>query len=162
LSGPAALRLSQYIVKAKKKYEAEYITVTIDVFPDNTEQEVEELLLNAAKQEPNKAVRNVWKQFIKERYMLFLLEQSAIDTNLTHHQLPTKLTPQCAMSLKAFPITANGSLPMEKAFITGGGVSLKEVHPKTLPSKKMDGLYFCGEVLDIHGYTGGYNITAAF
>lgn len=162
LSGPAALRLSQYIVKAKKKYKAEYITVTIDVFPDNTEQEVEELLLNAAKQEPNKAVRNVWKQFIKERYMLFLLEQSAIDTNLTYHQLSKKLITQFAMSLKAFPIKVRGTLPIEKAFITGGGVSLKEVHPKTLTSKKMDGLYFCGEVLDIHGYTGGYNITAAF
>src|SRR5699024_10492339 len=152
----------QYIVKAKKKYKAEYITVTIDVFPDNTEQEIEELLLNAAKQEPNKAVRNVWKQFIKERYMLFLLEQSAIDTNLTYHQLSKKLITQFAMSLKAFPIKVSGTLPIEKAFITGGRVSLKEVHPKTLTSKKMGGLYFCGEVLDIHGYTRGYNITAAF
>lgn len=162
LSGPAALRLSQYIVKAKKKYQAEYIIVTIDVFPDNTEQEVEELLLSAAKQGPNKAVRNVWKQLVPERYLLFLLEQSAIDTDLTYHQLPKKLISQFTKNLKTFPIKVTGTLPIEKAFITGGGVSLKEVHPKTLTSKKVAGLYFCGEVLDIHGYTGGYNITAAF
>src|SRR5699024_3887093 len=71
LSGPAALRLSQYIVKAKKKYEAEYITDTIYVFPDNTEQEVEELLLNAAKQEPNKAVRNVGNNSLKNDICYF-------------------------------------------------------------------------------------------
>src|SRR5699024_12835750 len=77
-------------------------------------------------------------------------------------KLSKKLITHFAMSLKAFPSKVRGTLPIEKAFITGGGLSLKEVHPKTLTSKKMDGLYFCGEVLDIHGYTGGYNITAAF
>lgn len=162
LSGPAALRLSQYVVKAKKKYKANYITVTIDVFPDETAQAVEQLLYNAAKQEPNRAIRNVWKQLISERYVLFLLEQLGINTDVTFHQLTKKSIAQFATSLKAFQVKVTGTLPIEKAFITGGGVSLKEVHPKTLASKKMPGLYFCGEVLDIHGYTGGYNITAAF
>ncbi|MNJ05139.1 hypothetical protein D3C73_1662630 [compost metagenome] len=46
--------------------------------------------------------------------------------------------------------------------MTGGGVHLKEIEPKTMQSRLMQGLYFCGEILDIHGYTGGYNITAAF
>jgi predicted flavoprotein YhiN len=55
----------------------------------------------------------------------------------------------------------DGTLPLEKAFVTGGGVCVKEIDPKTMQSKKMSGLYFCGEILDIHGYTGGYNITAA-
>ncbi len=55
----------------------------------------------------------------------------------------------------------NGTLSIDKAFVTGGGVSIKEIEPKTMASKKMNGLFFCGEVLDIHGYTGGYNITSA-
>lgn len=55
----------------------------------------------------------------------------------------------------------NGTLSLEKAFVTGGGVSIKEIDPKKMASKKKDGLYFCGEILDIHGYTGGYNITSA-
>jgi hypothetical protein len=55
----------------------------------------------------------------------------------------------------------NGTLSLEKAFVTGGGVSVKEVEPQTMASKLVDGLYFCGEILDIHGYTGGYNITSA-
>ena len=63
--------------------------------------------------------------------------------------------------LKNFTFEVNGSLPMEKAFVTGGGVSIKEIVPNTMQSKLMHGLFFCGEILDIHGYTGGYNITCA-
>ena len=55
----------------------------------------------------------------------------------------------------------HGTQSLEKAFVTGGGVSVKEIEPKTMASKKKEGLYFCGEILDIHGYTGGYNITSA-
>ena len=62
---------------------------------------------------------------------------------------------------KDFRFTVNGTQPLEKAFVTGGGVSVKEIHPKEMASKLMNGLYFCGEILDIHGYTGGYNITSA-
>lgn len=69
---------------------------------------------------------------------------------------------ELAQELKHFQIKVNGTLSIEKAFITGGGVSLKEIVPNQMASKFMDGLYFCGEILDIHGYTGGFNITAAF
>jgi hypothetical protein len=58
-------------------------------------------------------------------------------------------------------IKVNGTLPLEKAFVTGGGVSVKEIEPQTMGSKIMNGLFFCGEILDVHGYTGGYNITSA-
>ena len=59
-------------------------------------------------------------------------------------------------------VSTSGTLSLEEAFITGGGVHVKEVDPRTMESKLMRGLYFCGEILDVHGYTGGYNITAAF
>jgi predicted flavoprotein YhiN len=64
--------------------------------------------------------------------------------------------------VKEFPVRVNGTLSIEEAFVTGGGVHVKEIDPRTMGSKVMRGLYFCGEVLDVHGYTGGYNITAAF
>ncbi|MFP3427657.1 NAD(P)/FAD-dependent oxidoreductase, partial [Pseudoalteromonas sp. SIMBA_162] len=66
-----------------------------------------------------------------------------------------------AHELVSFEMDVHGTLPLEKAFVTGGGVSVKEIEPKTMASKKKVGLYFCGEILDIHGYTGGYNITSA-
>jgi predicted flavoprotein YhiN len=64
--------------------------------------------------------------------------------------------------MKAFTFRADGTRSLKEAFVTGGGIHLKEIYPKTMESKLLPGLFFCGEVLDIHGYTGGYNITAAF
>lgn len=162
VSGPAALRLSQYIVKALKKYNANYITMTIDLFPDQSEQNVIDSLFAISKKEPNKALRNVWKSLIPERYLLFLMDKIGLDAKITYHQLSKQKGQKLAQLLKGFPMKIDGTLSIEKAFITGGGISLKEIYPKTLASKKMEGLFFCGEILDIHGYTGGYNITAAF
>jgi len=67
-----------------------------------------------------------------------------------------------ASLIKGFSITIVRTFPLEKSFVTGGGVHLKEINPKTMESKKINGLYFAGELLDINGYTGGFNITAAF
>ncbi|TLS39047.1 NAD(P)/FAD-dependent oxidoreductase [Pseudalkalibacillus caeni] len=162
LSGPAVLRCSQYAVKALKKYDAQYIPLRIDSLPDQNEEEVFQQLARLAKDEPNKALKNVWKGIVPERYLLFLLDQIALSPDTNFHHLPKEKIRELAKQLKQFTIKINGSLSIEKAFVTGGGVSLKEIHPKEMASKLMEGLYFCGEVLDIHGYTGGYNITAAF
>ncbi len=79
---------------------------------------------------------------------------------MTH--LPNTLLEQIVRLIKAFPLSIRGTLPLEQATVTGGGVSVKDVDPKTLASKRCEGLYFCGEVLDVHAHTGGYNITVAF
>src|SRR5699024_9187749 len=63
--------------------------------------------------------------------------------------------------MKSFTFEVHGSLPIEKAFVTGGGVSIKEIVPNTMQSKKMQRVYICGEFCDIHIYTSGYNITSA-
>ena len=78
------------------------------------------------------------------------------------NQLNDKTLQSIIEHIKDFRFKVNGSLPIEKAFVTAGGISLKEINPKTMKSKKIDNLYFAGEVMDIHAYTGGYNITCAF
>ena len=65
-------------------------------------------------------------------------------------------------TLKHFSIPLAGTLPVEAAIVTAGGVSLKEIDPKTMASRKVKGLYFAGEVMDVDGYTGGFNLQAAF
>nr|WP_302328492.1 NAD(P)/FAD-dependent oxidoreductase [Salirhabdus salicampi] len=162
ISGPAALRLSQYVVKALKKFKADSIPVTIDCFPDEQEEQVFQTLLKKAKESPKKTVKHVWKGIVPERYLFFLLKEANIKEDETYNHLTTKSVRALAHYLKAFTVQVNGTLSIEKAFITGGGVSLKEIVPNEMRSKKMNGLYFCGEILDIHGYTGGFNITAAF
>ena len=64
--------------------------------------------------------------------------------------------------LKHFPLTAVGVRPVEEAIVTSGGVKVSEINPSTMESKLVSGLYFAGEVIDIDGYTGGYNLQAAF
>ncbi|WP_100487905.1 NAD(P)/FAD-dependent oxidoreductase [Sporolactobacillus pectinivorans] len=162
LSGPAILRLSQFVVKALKKYKVSAVEIRIDTFPDCSLDEINRHLLHLAQLSPKKEIRNVWKGIVPERYLLFLLDQAGVSPGINFSQLSKESIRKTAGLLKAFPVQVNGTLPIEKAFITGGGISLKEINPKTMESKIMPGLYFCGEIMDIHGYTGGYNITSAF
>ncbi|WP_188206478.1 BaiN/RdsA family NAD(P)/FAD-dependent oxidoreductase [Alkalibacillus aidingensis] len=162
ISGPAALRLSQYVVKALKKHQSNHIKVSIDCFPDLTEQELMNQFMNLSKQSPNKSIKQVWKPVIQERVLLYLMELVELDPMTTYHHLEKRKVTDLAHKMKHFEFNVNGTLSIEKAFITGGGVSLKEIIPNQMASKLMDRLYFCGEILDIHGYTGGFNITAAF
>jgi predicted Rossmann fold flavoprotein len=161
ISGPMALRCSQFVIKTMKKFKLKEVEMQIDSFPDQSVEDVFQHLNKIGKEEPKKAMKNLYKGLVPERYLLFLLERAELDlqqtyANTSHEQLRT-----FAKLLKGFSFNVNGTLSIEKAFVTGGGVSVKEVNPKTMGSKKMDGLFFCGEILDIHGYTGGYNITSA-
>jgi predicted flavoprotein YhiN len=92
---------------------------------------------------------------------LFLLERNGIDPSAQGNTISNDKFRSFSKDSKQFTFMVNGTLPLEKAFVTGGGVSIKEIEPQTMASRLMDGLFFCGEILDIHGYTGGYNITAA-
>ena len=160
ISGPAALRCSQFVVKALKAGKSPKIT--IDLMPSRSEAEVFEETLRMAKLEPRKAVKNVLRGYLQERLLDFLLQQCGIDGDTTYDHIPKEPWAELAKLVKSFPVAVNGTLSLEEAFVTGGGVHLKEIDPKTMESKLTSRLYFCGEVLDIHGYTGGYNITAAF
>ncbi len=162
ISGPAALRCSQYVVKALKKFPVTSVQLTIDLLPDRSTDDVYRETLQLAEQESRKAVKNVLKGYVPERLIPLLLQKSGISGDITYDHIPKQQWMELARLIKAFPVAIHGTLSIKEAFVTGGGVNLKEIHPQTMESKMMPGLYFCGEVLDIHGYTGGYNITAAF
>ncbi|WIM41475.1 NAD(P)/FAD-dependent oxidoreductase [Paenibacillus sp. PK4536] len=162
ISGPTALRCSQYVVKALKKFPVTSIMVTLDLFPDKSVDDVYNETLALAETDSKKAIKNVLKGYLPERMIPLILSKSGLEDDITFYNIPRQLWLEMAKLLKAFPIAMHGTLSIKEAFVTGGGVNLKEVDPKTMESKLMNGLYFCGEVLDIHGYTGGYNITAAF
>ncbi len=161
LSGPTALRCSQFVIKTLRKTEQKTVTIEIDLFPNHTRSELEQTWWTQSREQGKKSVRNMWKQWLPERLIPLVLERSLIDLELTCASLSMEQLITLIKLCKAFPVHVNGTLPMEKAFVTGGGVHIKEINPKTMQSKLMNGLYFCGEILDIHGYTGGYNVTAA-
>lgn len=162
ISGPAVLRCSQFVVKALKRFGVQSITMTIDLFPDKTIEQIREETWNLAKNEPKKTIKNVLKGYLPERIIPLLLQKAGLTENLTFANIPKEPWLELAKLLKYVPIGVNGTLSIEEAFVTGGGVNLKEIDPKTMQSKLVKGLFFCGEILDVHGYTGGYNITAAF
>ncbi|MFK2824719.1 NAD(P)/FAD-dependent oxidoreductase [Bacillus sp. B190/17] len=161
VSGPAVLRCSQFVVKALKKSKTNEVFMAIDSLPEKNEEQLFSEIRGLLADHPKKAVKNSFKGLLPERYLLFLLEQAGIDEDTPCSNISAEKARQFAHLCKQFRFSVNGTLPLEKAFVTGGGVSVKEIDPKRMASKKMPGLFFCGEVLDIHGYTGGYNITSA-
>lgn len=162
ISGPAVLRCSQFVVKAMKKWNLSEVTVAIDSFPGVKEDKLLADIKEMIKTDSKKAIKNTLKGLLVERYLLFLLEQVQIDPASQGATISQEKLKSFVQLCKGFSFKVNGTLAIEKAFVTGGGVSIKEVAPKTMESKLMSGLFFCGEILDIHGYTGGYNITSAF
>lgn len=162
LSGPIALRCSQFVVKALKQFAIGNIEVAIDLMPEKSLDEVYQYTLKLTEAEPKKAIKNILKGCLPEKMIPLLLKQAGLPEQLTNDHIPKQDWLKLAQFIKRFPIRVYGTLSIEDAFVTGGGINLKEIDPKTMQSKLMAGLYFCGEILDIHGYTGGYNITAAF
>lgn len=161
LSGPAILRCSQFVVKERMKNGEQPVDMVIDSLPSENNESTFQMLVKLMKDDAKKSVKNVWKGVAPERWLLFLLNRAGIDSNEVGANLSNEKVRVLAGLLKSFTMKVNGTQPIEKAFVTGGGVSVKEIESKTMASKKKVGLYFCGEILDIHGYTGGYNITSA-
>jgi predicted Rossmann fold flavoprotein len=162
ISGPATLRCSQYVVKEQMRNGNQPVRMTIDFFPEQSLASFTQDMQHRFQSEHKKAIKNVLRQVIPEKIIPLLLTMCHITESVTYDHLPKQSEQLLYETIKAFPIYIHGTRSIEEAFITGGGVNLKEIDPKSMQSKYTHGLYFCGEILDIHGYTGGYNITAAF
>ncbi|NWL89681.1 MULTISPECIES: NAD(P)/FAD-dependent oxidoreductase [unclassified Paenibacillus] len=162
LSGPIALRCSGFIRSVKQKSGSNEVKLALDLFPEMSQAGLDAYLRGLLTDEPKKTLKNVLKGTIPERLLPLLFERAALSGETTYEHLPKEPWFAFTAILKSFMILVTGTRPFEEAFVTGGGIHLKEVSPQTMESKLMPGLFFCGEVLDIHGYTGGYNITAAF
>lgn len=160
ISGPAVLRCSQFVVKELLK-GAKAVTMKVDQFPHETVESMLHKLTELKTMNARRSVKNVLKQLSEERLVRFLLRQIGIDEDKQMAQLSNEELRKLVNFYKNWTFSVHGSLPIEKAFVTGGGVDTKEIIPSTMGSKLMERLFFCGEVLDIHGYTGGYNITSA-
>jgi len=91
-----------------------------------------------------------------------MVRLSGIDPDKECHQITRTERLGLVQLLKNFTLTVTGTRPIAEAIVTAGGVEVKGINPKTMASKLVQGLYFAGEVLDVDGYTGGYNLQAAF
>lgn len=160
ISGPAVLRCSQFVVKEIMKGR-ENVLMSLDLFPNTHDDQLLNQVNKLVKNNRRKTLKNVLREIVPERFLTYILDENQISDDLRAGNVTNKMIHSIVQNLKAFEFKVNGSLPIEKAFVTGGGVNLNEIVPSTMGSKLMERLYFCGEILDIHGYTGGYNITTA-
>lgn len=161
LSGPAALRCSSFVNQELRKNNHQPVMLSLDVFPEISLSDCKKKVEHKLEDEPNKTVKNALKNLIPERLLTFYLNKLAL-ADIAAKQVTEKQVEEFSNLLKGFRMSVVKTLPIEKSFVTGGGISLNEVNPKTMESKLVSGLFFAGELLDINGYTGGYNITAAF
>lgn len=158
LSGPLVLSASCHMRGfPDKAYE-----LRIDLKPALEEQVLKERLLRDFQIYANKDIINYLPTLVPQKLTGYLLQQSGLEAHAKVHQIRREQRRNIMNALKEMRIPVSGLRPIEEAIITAGGVSTKEVNPSTMESKRVRGLYFAGEVLDVDAYTGGYNLQIAF
>jgi hypothetical protein len=159
VSGPCALGISREVAEGAG---AGPIELTVDVIPDDTFDGLFERLREWLELNPRRPLAAFAAGFVPERLSGAVVESAGIDSALQGARVSRKQRAQLVETLKAWKLGVVRDVPIEKGEVVAGGVPLAEVNPKTMESKIVRGLYLCGEVLDIAGPVGGYNLQAAW
>ena len=159
LGGPIILLMSLSVTEA---LEHGQVSILIDLKPALTKEQLHKRLQRDLDQSGKRKIAGIIKEYLPAKMIEPFIEQTGIDKETLAHQINAIQREKIVETLKALRFNIKSPLPLEKAIVTAGGVALDEIDPRTMASKKMEGLYFCGEVMDIDADTGGYNLQAAF
>ncbi|MDO8525483.1 MAG: NAD(P)/FAD-dependent oxidoreductase [Candidatus Omnitrophota bacterium] len=160
VSGPLVLDMSSQVTDILK--ENKIVRLFIDLKPGLREEQLESKLLHKFKIKGNIILKNLMKDIMPQRLVERFLKLINILGECKTNQVTQGQRRAIIAMLKAFPLTITGSLPIEEAMVTGGGISIKEINPRTMESKIVAGLYFAGEVIEGAAASGGYNLQQAF
>jgi predicted Rossmann fold flavoprotein len=160
ISGPLILDLSNKIVSLFEKNEK--INLFIDLKPELTTSELEEMLIKEFEARSRTEFKNFMKLLIPNRMISVFIELLEINPKKKVNQVNRKERILLTNLLKAFPLTITGFQSIDKAMITCGGISKKDINPGTMESKIVAGIYFAGEIIDLCAPSGGYNLQEAF
>ncbi len=161
LSGPIILSMSHEIGKYLFAGQAT-ASVKLDLKPALSEDKLDERVQRDFAKYSRKMFKNALNDLLPQKMIPVIIDLSGIDPEKECHQVTRPERLGLVRLLKNFTLTVNGTRPIAEAIVTAGGVDVREVNPRTMESKLVKGLYFAGEVLDVDGYTGGYNLQAAF
>jgi hypothetical protein len=159
ISGPTALGVSR---AAALGMDRGPVTLDVDLLPDVKPEELSAQFAEAHGASGRRTVRTLVQPLLPERLVPELLERASVDPTTMANQLPKKNRNRLVDCLKRWELGSIRAIPLEKGEVVAGGVSLDEVDPNTMQSRRIPGLYLCGEVLDLAGPVGGYNLQAAF
>ena len=165
ISGPVVLSSSAHLTRYKnceEKMKNRKIKFVIDLKPALTEEKLEERVLRDFSQEKNKQFKNSLDKLLPQKMIPVIIERSLIAPNKQVNEITKEERKKLVKLLKNFELTIKSFRPIEEAIITSGGVSVKEINPKTMQSKIVEGLYFAGEIIDVNSYTGGFNLQIAY
>jgi len=158
ISGPLVLSMSSHILDD----DLARLSVSLDMKPGLSPEQLEARLQRDFAESPRRQLATILPQLVPARMAGVVPALAGVPEMKMAGQVTREERRALAMLLKAVPITVSGFRPIDEAIITRGGVCVKEVDPGTMASRKREGLYFAGEVLDVDAHTGGYNLQIAF
>ena len=158
LSGPMILSASAHL----RNTDFGNVRVEIDLKPALDEQTLEKRILSDFAKYVNRDAQNGLNDLLPQKMILPFLALADVDPRKKINVLTRAERERMLSTLKRFTLPVSGFRPIEEAIVTSGGVSVKEIDPKTMSSRLVKGLYFAGEIMDVDAYTGGYNLQIAF
>lgn len=158
ISGPIVLSASSLV----NRLPLEKLEVSLNLKPALDEQALDKRVLRDFEKYKNKQIVNALVELLPQKLIAPVLKVAGISLNKSVNVLTKEERGRLIKAMTAFPMKIRSLRGFEEAIITSGGVDLAEINPKTMESKKIKGLRFCGEVLDVDAFTGGFNLQIAF
>ena len=165
VSGPTILSSSAHILRYKNVEELLQrgkIKLQIDLKPALNEEKLNLRLLRDFEKYKNKQIINSLNELLPKKMIEPVIKKAKIKNEKRINEITKQERENLIHVIKCFEITISGFRPIEEAIITRGGINVKEINPKTMESKLIEGLYFAGEIIDVDAYTGGFNLQIAY
>ena len=161
IAGPICLTMSRKVARLQH-YNQPELELSIDLKPALSDEKLEARLIRDFQEFSKLRLAEVVRKLLPQPLVEPVLDTAFLDGKRQVSQVSKEERLALIQTVKHFTIPLVGTRPLAEAIVTAGGVALKEIDPKTMKSKRIAGLYFAGEVMDVDGYTGGFNLQAAF
>lgn len=158
ISGPIVLSSSAHLVRTNMRN----VKFEVDLKPGLTEEKLNDRILRDFEKYKNKEIKNSLNDLLPKAMIPVIIRKSNIDEEKKVNEITKKERMELIKNIKHFVVEVNGFRPVREAIITAGGVSTKEINPRTMESKIIKNLYFAGEIIDVDAYTGGFNLQIAY
>ena len=161
IAGPICLTMSRKVARLQY-YNQPELELSIDLKPALSDEKLETRLIRDFQEFSKLRLAEVVRKLLPQPLVEPVLDTAFLDGKKQVSQVSKEERLALIQAVKHFTIPLVGTRPLAEAIVTAGGVALKEIDPKTMKAKRIAGLYFAGEVMDVDGYTGGFNLQAAF
>ena len=165
VSGPTILSSSAHLLRYKsieEKMKNNNVVLKIDLKPALSVEKLDDRIKRDFEKFKNKEIRNGLQELLPQKMISPVLQLANINEEKKINSITKEERQNLLKIIKGFPIIISNFRPIEEAIVTAGGVSIKEINPKTMESKLIQGLYFAGEIIDVDAYTGGFNLQIAY